>query len=316
MNQQLNSIKLLLALFLLIGISCQETKFIPKSSGQIIHHRDYILAYSEKDEQAYWVSYKLTKSEVQSGTKRKDNFREDPNVSTGSATLEDYRKSGYDRGHLKPAADSKENALEMSESFYLSNISPQNQKFNRGIWNDLEELVRFWAIKEQAVHVIVGPVLRAPKNREMEPTKKIGKNSVSVPKYFYKIVLDLTGEKKAIAFLIPNRDISENLGNFIVKIDSLESLTGIDFFHELPDSLENCLESSNSFEKWPKTNTFKIDKPFISNPSLQIKNDSFQFSINKKSGVRHNSGCKAYQCKNCEFTNDSTIGRPCGICGG
>ena len=110
------------------------------------------LGYNEKYEQASWVAYVLTREEVESGMiNRTDNFRVDTSISTGSANLADYRGSGYDRGHLAPAGDMKWNATAMSESFLMSNMSPQTPSFNRGIWRSLESRVRVWAIEKDSI---------------------------------------------------------------------------------------------------------------------------------------------------------------------
>lgn len=112
------------------------------SSNQIIKHVAYTLKYNEIYEQADWVIYLLTAEEVKGTILRSDNFRTDTKVKTGSASLTDYRGSGYDRGHLAPAGDMKWSKTAMSESFYMSNMSPQKPGFNRGIWRSLESLVR------------------------------------------------------------------------------------------------------------------------------------------------------------------------------
>ncbi len=108
----------------------------------IVDHKYYSLCYSEEHEQAAWVSYNLTINEVYGDITRTNNFREDPYIREGSATLDDYRGSGFDRGHLAPAADMAFSTIAMSESFYLSNMSPQAPSFNRGIWKKLESYVR------------------------------------------------------------------------------------------------------------------------------------------------------------------------------
>jgi endonuclease G len=119
-----------------------QSDLLPKSTtGQIITHKYYTLSYSENDEQPYWVAYLLTSSMVNGNTKRTEDFRKDPLVSTGSAELSDYRRSDYDRGHLCPAGDMTINSEAMSETFYLSNMSPQAPSFNRGIWQQLEAKV-------------------------------------------------------------------------------------------------------------------------------------------------------------------------------
>jgi endonuclease G len=132
----------------------------------------------------------------------------------------------------------------MAESFYYSNMSPQEPGFNRGIWSKLEQLVRTWAVDNEAVYVVTGPILE-------EGLKRIGPDSVAVPKYYYKVILDNRQPSiKGIGFILPNCGSSEPLGNFAVSIDSVEAVTGIDFFYKLPDSCENKVEKSFSMDEW------------------------------------------------------------------
>lgn len=148
--QKLNLLIFLLSLTLL---NAQEKIYPQFEQGQIIEHTYYTLSYAENHEQAYWVFYELTHEEVKGGVKRSDNFREDPKVSSGSASLEDYKGSGYDRGHIAPAADMAFNKTAISESFYLSNMSPQHPSFNRGYWKKLESEVRNWAYSRGRIFV-------------------------------------------------------------------------------------------------------------------------------------------------------------------
>ncbi len=221
--------------------------FYPISEeDQLVEHRFYSLSYSEKDEQAKWVAYKLDKEQVNSHVaERTDDFRADPKVNTGSAALRDYRGSGYDRGHLCPAGDMDFSRLAMSESFFLSNMSPQHRSFNRGIWKELEEQTRDWVRANKELYIVTGPVLR---KRERE---KIGENNVTVPRSYYKVLLDLSEpEQKAIAFVIPNARQTKRLEDFAITIDQLEEMTAIDFFPSLPDKQERILESSINPYRW------------------------------------------------------------------
>ena len=143
----------------IIGYS-QASHFPICDSCEIVEHENYSLCYNENYEQASWVFYELTKDEVVGDLERTDDFREDPLVSTGSASLEDYVGSGYDRGHIAPAADMEFSATAMSESFYMSNMSPQHPSFNRGRWKSLESEVRKWAYSREAIWVTSGPVLK------------------------------------------------------------------------------------------------------------------------------------------------------------
>jgi len=219
---------------------------IPRTSGndKIIIHTGYSLLYNEKHEQASWVAYELTKEETNKRFNRSNKFITDPLVTTGSANNADYVGRGYDRGHMAPAADMSWSSTTMAESFYYSNMSPQNASFNRGIWKRLEELVRTWAIEDGAVYVITGPVLT-----NGLPT--IGRDKVSVPKYYFKVILDYTEPGiKGIGFLLPNAGTKQPLQSFAVSIDSVESVTGIDFFPLLPDEQERLIEKTRSVNAW------------------------------------------------------------------
>ncbi len=219
---------------------------LPKhsASDQIIRHLAYTLCYSEQHEQATWVAYELTRSETQKSVERSNKFMIDPQVKTKSATKADYKESGYDRGHLAPAADMGWSAETMQESFYYSNMSPQLPAFNRGIWKQLEEKVRDWAIAEDTLLVVTGPVLR-------DGLPAIGINSVSIPEYYYKVLLDFTGKShKGIGFILPNRAGSSPLQSYAVSIDSVEKVTGIDFFYALADKQEYELEHAFCLPCW------------------------------------------------------------------
>ncbi len=210
---------------------------LPHSAGEIIKHTYYTLSYSEQHEQAFWVYYKLTKDHIYGSTARSDEFRPDPKVSTTSAQLSDYRDSGYDRGHLCPAGDMKISPIAMSESFLMSNISPQNRSFNGGIWNTLEEKVRSIAKKYNKIDVVTGPVFK-------DCMGTIGVNKITIPGYYYKIIYIPIEKPIMIGFLIPNKAEKNNIQNYILPVDSIESLTNIDFFPQLSLQLQADLESS------------------------------------------------------------------------
>lgn len=212
---------------------------------EVIKHTGYTLSYNEEYEIANWVAYELTREEVLGEEERGDDFREDKSVSTGSAKLNDYKGSGYDRGHMAPAADFKWSAEAMSDTFFLSNMAPQDPSFNRGIWGDLEAAVRTMAYDNGSVYVVTGPVLTDG------PYKTIGDSEVAVPNYFYKAILDYSEpEIKAIGFVLPNEGSSKSLSSYAASINDVEEITGLDFFPALPDSQEEEIENSFSTSKW------------------------------------------------------------------
>jgi endonuclease G len=209
-----------------------------------IHHFAYDLVYSEPHEQAKWVAYELTLAETNSLYERNDRFLPDPSVKTGSATDSDYAGYNYDRGHLAPAADMSWSDVAMKESFYYSNMSPQIASFNRGVWKRLESQVRTWAILDSSVYIATGPILK-------ENLYGIGPNKVSVPTHYYKVVMEYSGnKKKGLGFVMPNAGSSLPLQTYAVSIDSVERLTGIDFFAQLPDKDEQEVESKVCLNCW------------------------------------------------------------------
>ena len=211
--------------------------YLPTSTTkQIVKRQYYTLSYNEKFEQAEWVAYELKKEYLKNYDFKRPYFIEDPKVTTGSADWRNYKKSGYDKGHLCPAGDMGFSRDAYNDTFYTSNISPQKKEFNAGIWNRIEQKTRYWAGKYNDIYVVTGGILK-------DSDKKIGTENVAVPKYFYKIVLAKNGkEHKAIAFLVPNEKSDKSIYDFVVPIETLEKMTGIDFFPNLKN-----LKSSKDF---------------------------------------------------------------------
>ena len=253
---------------LLYSLLFSQQLELPKSapSDQIVHHSNYTLNYSELHEQAEWVAYTLSSSDVYGSIGRTNDFRIDPKVKTGSASLPDYKGSGYDRGHLAPAGDMKSTYTAMSESFYMSNMSPQLPSFNRGIWKKLESTVRNWAVDYQKVYIVTGAVLTAT-----YPT--IGMNNVSIPEFYYKVILDYEQpEIKGIGFILPNQKSSQSLQSYAVSIDEVERFTGIDFFHSLSDDVEEQIESDVTLNKW----SFRSTKGYSGSSTYTTKYEKLE----------------------------------------
>ena len=219
--------------------------FLPTSTtGQIVHHQNYSLSYNEPYEQAEWVAYELKVSHLSSANHKRPYFEIDNAVKSGAAHWGNYKQSGYDRGHLCPAGDRRFSKAAHDETFLTSNISPQEHQFNSGVWNRLEQKVRYWAKKYDGVFVVTGGILK-------EGLKTIGEEQVAVPNQFYKIVLDnRDGDPKVLAFLLNHEDSDLPLYKFVVSVDEIEKLTGIDFFPELDDTIENRIEASSSYKNW------------------------------------------------------------------
>ena len=260
----INRITPLLLYSLLFSQQLELPKFAP--SDQIVHHSNYTLNYSEQHEQAEWVAYTLSSSDVYGSVGRTNDFRADPKVKTGSASLSDYKGSGYDRGHLAPAGDMKSTYTAMSESFYMSNMSPQKPGFNRGIWKKLEGNVRNWASDNGEIYVVTGPILSGS-------YPSIGSNQVSIPNYYYKVILDYKEpEIKGIGFVLPHQKSSSSIQSFAVTIDEVERKTGIDFFHTLPDDVEEQIESNLAIDKW----SFRSTKGYSGSSTYTTKYEKLE----------------------------------------
>jgi len=220
-------------------------ELLPESTSKnIAVHSYYLLSYSEPHEQAEWVAYTLKKSHLTYDDRERPYFIEDPKVKSGSADWRNYKNSGYDRGHLCPAGDRRFSEYAYNETFYTSNISPQDREFNAGVWNRLEQKVRYWCKKYGELHVITGGVLE-------KGLYEIGEEDVDVPEYFYKIVSRKSGsELKVIAFLIPNEPSNDELKSFVVSVADIEKVTKIDFFEKLSIEVEEELENEVRQSEW------------------------------------------------------------------
>lgn len=219
----------------------------PLAGGQerIIHHIGYTVSYNGDRRLPNWVAYELTPEETSGPAARQNRFVPDPEVPPHeTATTDDYRHSGYDRGHMAPAGDMKWSEQAMRESFYLSNICPQHPALNRGIWKQLEDLVRKRAATRGSVYVVCGPIAA-------EDAPRIGRQGVVVPQRFFKALLqEAEGRWSAIGFVFENEASDADLWVHTLSIDSLERLTGMDFFPHLPDSIETAVERETDLSWW------------------------------------------------------------------
>ncbi len=223
-----------------------------RKGDEIIKHKNYTLRYEEDYEVPAWVVHKLRGEYTQGRANRSGNqFIPDRKVKDNSALTGDYSNSGYDRGHMVPAGDFKCCQDLMDETFFMSNISPQVPDFNRGIWENIESRMRGWAVRDEELFIVTGPVLR-----KGLPT--IGRyNNIAVPEFFYKIALfyqPKTGKSpRVIAFLLPNEALfGKRMNSYVVSVDEVEKTTGLDFFTKLPDEIETKLEAKSDWDAWTK----------------------------------------------------------------
>lgn len=213
---------------------------VPGPCDKVVDREGYALGYKAAWKTARWVMYRLTDDEVVTQVaRRSDVFAPDPLIPNGPQ-LDDYRGSGYDRGHLAPAADMKWSRQAMTECFYLSNMVPQDRGNNGGIWNEIENTVRGFACAEGSVFVVTGPVTPDP------PALSIGKGRVAVPTELWKVVYDETPPKKMIGFIVPNRNVKGKPRDYACSVEEVERRTGLKFFPKLSgkDSLKTSLDAS------------------------------------------------------------------------
>ncbi len=253
-KSQLDSLKLLKIIENLNIVGLPKSDF----EDQIITHSAMVLAYTEKHEQARWVTHIITPDIAQTSFGRSNDFREDDKVSTGSASQKDYflvnslgngnskyDGFGYDRGHLAPSADFRWSLKALSESFLYSNMSPQKAGFNREIWANLENALRTYVIENKTpLYVVTLPILSSG----LQKIER-GINKVTIPKQYAKIAIDLKNNR-GIAFLLPNKRSSEPLITFATSIDEIEKLTQINVFSNLDDKIEDKLEAMKNAEEF------------------------------------------------------------------
>jgi endonuclease G len=212
--------------------------------SQTLERTGYVASYNKETLCPNWVAWHLTAEHADGMLPRDNAFYEDMDVPAPRATNEDYRGSGWSRGHMCPAGDNKWSEKAMQESNLLTNVCPQDRSLNSGVWNRIEQDCRRWAKKYGDVYIVCGPLLM---NREHE---KIGANRVVVPEAFFKVILCLQGTPKAIGFVVRNNEGKKKRDQFVNSIDEVERITGYDFFSALPDSIEALVEAKADIREW------------------------------------------------------------------
>ena len=217
---------------------------MPTNASIVIDRIGFANGYSHERRQPIWVSYRITPEEATNRVvKRTGDFRSDPLTAPSTVTPADYKRTGYDRGHIAPAADMAWDRTAMHNSFYMSNMSPQVPMFNRGIWRLLEEWVRETAAKDGPLFVYTGPIF-AP-NGEAHYI-----NNIEVPIAYYKVILAEREPRKMIGFVLNNEPSDHSLSTFCCTVDEVESKTGVDFFSSLPQEVQDDLEGRVDLQLW------------------------------------------------------------------
>lgn len=211
-----------------------------------LEHLGYTVSYHPNWHIPNWVAYELTAQETEGFEERTNKFLPDPKIKYNPVVTSDYTHSGYDRGHMAPAADMKWSAQAMQESFYMTNICPQNHNNNAGDWKDLEELGRDWARRYGSIYICCGPVVT-------DTTQTIGyERKIVVPQAFYKVFLrqKAGSDWTAIGFVMPNQAGNRPLMTYMKTVNEIEEMTGIDFFYRLPDAVEETVEGDYTVADW------------------------------------------------------------------
>lgn len=251
---------------------------------QVVEHKAMTLGYNEKHEQASWVSHIILPDVEKGNVSRTNNFRKDKLVTTGTAGKSDYWYSGYDRGHLAPSADFRWSKTALSESYFYSNMAPQLPELNRQKWAELENAIRDYVIENKVqVYVVTGGILHDSLPIMQNEGRK---NSVSIPNYFYKVVLDNSeGNQKGIGFVLPNGSCNYPIMSYAISIDSVEKLTGINFFSKIKN--ESSVEQKTDVSAW-QAGKAKGDVTPLNPTTLEkgkINTVQAQYNIGTKSTV-------------------------------
>lgn len=228
-----------------------------KKNSVVIDHNHYSLSFNKKTLCPNWVSWELTKEEATTKRVKRDNrFAEDPkaeskhrvsnNDYSGELAQTDIKLS---RGHMAPFADMRFDTTAAIECFYMTNMCPQSAKLNAGDWSTLENLCREkWAIRENGIHIVCGPIFRNQTPRTIGKTHK-----VAVPDAFFKVILSTRkGKEKAIGFIYENNNENQPLHKAVCSVDTIEKITHFDFFSWLPKELEDKIEKKADLSEWER----------------------------------------------------------------
>lgn len=217
----------------------------PRSGEQILRRTGYTASYNKDTRLPDWVAWQLTAEHTDGEYGRKKlKFAEDGEVPEPRATDQDYYNSGYDRGHMCPSADNKWSEEAQRQSFLFTNACPQHRGLNAGDWNEMEMQCRRWAKEYGSIYIVCGPILYKGRH------KTIGRNKVVVPEAFFKVVLCMEGEPKAIGFIYKNTSGDRPKDAYVNTVDEVERITGLDFFPALPDDIEDNIEAKASPGDW------------------------------------------------------------------
>ena len=214
-------------------------------SEKMLMRKAYVTSYNKQTKCPNWVAWTLTKEHTYGSIQREnERFEEDTDVAAPRATFQDFYNSRYDRGHMCPAGDNKWDEEAMTQSFLLTNICPQNHGLNKEDWNDLEIQCRTWARRYGELTIVCGPLF------EDENPRQIGRNHVTVPSGFFKVVCRMRPTPAAVGFIFTNDGHRQPWRQQAVSVDDVEQRTGFNFFHMLPDDVEDAVEAVSTLNEW------------------------------------------------------------------
>lgn len=217
-------------------------------SEVILFKSQFIISYNVETHCPNYVCWSLDRGRLRGDAQRTDKFNFDPALSENARVdYYDYNGSGYDRGHMCPAGDNKNSMKAMEESFLMTNICPQNHALNSGAWNDLEMQCRQWAKDYGTVYICCGPIFDSKNPRTIGKRKDM---KVAVPDRFFKVLLTMGKEPKAIGFIYPNANTNKDIRDYAVSVDEVEKITGMDFFYQLDNKQEKAIESVCKPAQW------------------------------------------------------------------
>ena len=221
--------------------------------GKKVHN--YSVYYDARYKVAHWVAYPLYES-VLSGVARSDAWAYDPKVPERDQARIYKALSGYSRGHQLPSADRLVNDEANAQTFYATNITPQNEDMNSGVWETLEKDLRVVARNCDTVYVVTGCVVRTADEQTVKYTKDNLGADIAVPKAYFKVCLrykassSTNGGYSAIGFWMENKNLTGSVGSYVKSVDEIETLTGFDFFHNLDDAIEKAVEKNKNTDGW------------------------------------------------------------------
>ena len=244
-------------------------KFTRPQESQVLQRMAYVTSYNSSTRNPNWVAWHLTRENTEGTYNRKGvPYYDDNGMAIGIAAFtpdvvrneyfvdmqvpvprqehSDWREhpANIDHGHMCPAADCKWDKGAQNQSFLLTNMCPQNHGMNGGDWETLESKCRTWAKRFGDIYIVAGPIFYSGVKSSFGP------NKIAIPDAFFKVVLCLQGTPKALGFIFPNEDVSHDLNDYLMTVDEVEEITGLDFFSALDDKVENAVEASSNLGLW------------------------------------------------------------------